>query len=276
MNSILNHFCTEMDLPFCRVFNIKPCKYTSRTATLFNINIFSPSTLILLFTMIFCTIRMLRNVKHHYLANGRKEMKTFFYLYLTAIIIDTILISRIISFSSEITLLITALQLSLVSTTLFCLIVGSITTLYLFSYHLLSGNVITNVLSAAYLLVVTPVIYTALLEKISELFIATVFILNAVYAICYIFFQFYTLNFLCSEIWAYGTLLISATFFILGTIPLIYGSTLIAQLTERYLDGLFFFHLFMFCSIIMMHKFWLSICESEVECTPITVKRKPR
>lgn len=272
---MIQHICSEMDLPFCRVLETQPCNYASRTTKLLRIHIYSPSTLILLFTMIFCTIRMLQNVKHHYSAIGRKEMKSFFYLYLTSTIVDTVLISRVVPLSPNVILLLVTMQLALASTTLFCLLVGSVTTLYMFTYHVFSGDVVTNVLSTAYLLVITPIIYTILIGKNWELFFVIVFLLNFLLVIAYVFFQFHTLKSLNTEIWAYGTLLIGFVFFIIGIIPLFYGSEFIAQLSERYLDGLFFFHLFIFCAIIMIHKFWLSICECESECTPLFVKRKP-
>lgn len=275
MLEIIQHMCSEVDFPFCRIFEMDPCKYASRTTLINKIHIYSPSTLILLFTVIICTIRMLQNVKRHYSAIGRKEMKTFFYLYITATIIDIILLSRVFPFAPHILLLIVSIQLSIACTTLFCLLVGSMTTLYMFSYHVFQGNVVTNVLSTAYLLAITPIIYAALHGKNSWLFVGVVFLFNGFLVIGYVFFQFHTLKSLNTEIWAYGTLFIGAVCFIIGIIPLGFGSEIIVKLCERYLDGLFFFHLFIFCAIIMIHKFWLSICECEAECPPLIVKKKP-
>ncbi|EQB61631.1 putative glucose na cotransporter [Vairimorpha apis BRL 01] len=64
---------------------------------------------------------------------------------------------------------------------------------------------------------------------------------------------------------------IAFTFFMLSVVFLVVGSHLIAILTDKYLDNLFFYNLFVFCAVVMVHKFWLSVCDYEVECLLLEV-----
>lgn len=69
------------------------------------------------------------------------------------------------------------------------------------------------------------------------------------------------------EIWVTGTLNIATLFMIIAIINLCVGGYFISWLSNGYLDSLFFFHLFSFCTVVMIHKYWLSICNDEAECT---------
>lgn len=91
--------------------------------------------------------------------------------------------------------------------------------------------------------------------------------------VIFMIFQFFMLKKLKTDIWAYGTLLIGFVFFLFSVVTMFFGSVFVAFLSDRYLDGLFFYHLFVFCAIIMMHKFWLSVCENEAECGVLKIDK---
>lgn len=275
MDEVVNHVCSQTELPLCKILSKSPTEFVSRSYTIGRIRICSPSTLILLITVFLCTLRMINSVKFHYSAVGRKEMRTFFYIYIASILLDMLLISKLFVSGNElIYTILLATQLALTNTCIFCLLIGSVTTLYMISYSFLSGSTITAIFSFAYFMTILPLIYFALSLRNHELFFIIVFALNGALILAYLYLQFHTMKILNTEVWAYGTVFLSFVFFIMAIVPLFYGCSLIALLTERYFDGLFCFHLFIFCAIMMIHKFWLSICENESECTPLIVKRK--
>lgn len=275
MYEVINNVCSQTDLPFCKVLVKSAATYTSRSFSMGKIRICSPSTLILLMTIIFCTLRMINNVKINFTALGRKEMKVFFYLYITSISFDMLLISKLFNLTNDsVYTVVLALQLALTNTCVFCLLVGSFTTLYMISNRFMSGALITNVLSFAYFMSILPIIYFALVAKKYELFFIVIFACNTGMVVAFFLTQLLTLKILKTEIWAYGTILLGFLFFAMAVGPLFYGCDLLALLTERYFDGLFCFHLFIFCAIIMIHKFWLSTCENESECTPLKIGKK--
>lgn len=269
----LKHTCTELELPLCKILHDTPTEYAGRTTKILATRISTPYTLMLLITMVIFTIRMLKSVNTHYSGVGRKEMKTFFYLYMTAIILDIFLISNVLEFlGKDLHLILVCIQLGFVGTSIFCLFVGSVTTVWMFTYARFSSTVVTRVLSTAYFIVLVSGLYITLITKNSIVFVSLIFAINMLWLFCYTCFQLYMMRQIGSEVWAYGTLFIAGVFFATGCIPLFFGCKYIAILTERYLDGLFFLHLFYFCAIIMIHKFWLSVCEDEVECTALLIK----
>ncbi|KAM0673711.1 Chitin synthase [Gurleya vavrai] len=271
----LKYTCTEIELPFCRILHDTPTEFAGRTTKILKTNINTPYTCILLVSILMCTLRMLKSVNTHYSGVGRKEMKAFFYLYLFAISLDILLISNIIGiFGNDVYLIMTVLQLGIVCTSIFCLFVGSVTTVWMFTYARFSSTAVTRLLSAFYFVLIVPALYITLLQKNREIFCAIVFAANLFLLFSYMCFQLYMMRQIGSEVWAYGTLFIAFLFFCAGCVPLFFGCRYIAFLSERYLDGLFFLHLFFFCAIIMIHKFWLSICEDEVECTALLIRKE--
>jgi hypothetical protein len=90
--------------------------------------------------------------------------------------------------------------------------------------------------------------------------------LNTMSVIFYIMTQTGKLKKTNSDIWAYGLLSIIFLFYALSTVHMFVGAEIIAILTERNLDSLFFVSLFTFLMVMMVHKYWLSTCDFELEC----------
>ncbi|KAL0265776.1 UNVERIFIED_CONTAM: hypothetical protein PYX00_011491 [Menopon gallinae] len=253
--SILNldHTCREVDLPLCRVIKAQACKYTSRKAPIGAMDVHSPSTVALLLVALLCSLRLLVNTKRHYAAIGRKELVLFFYMYIGCLSIDTILISGI-ELESTVYTYLTTMQLSLAATALFSLFVSGITSAVFSDIGILKSIVVVRVLSFVYFLVVGAVTLAGLVSKNGVVLFFLLFVLNLCIALCYIVSQLILLTRNDSEVWAYGTLAVAAMFFVPAVAVLLYGANHVSFWSERYLDGLFVFHLFMFCTIIMVHK----------------------
>lgn len=270
--SILNldHTCAEVDLPLCRVIKSQACRYTSRKGSIGIMDVQSPSTVILLMVALLCSLRLLVNTKRHYAAIGRKELVLFFYMYIGCLAIDTVLISGVELDKNAYTYL-TTMQLSLASTALFSLFVSGITSVVFSDIGMFKSIVVVRVLSFAYFLVIGACTLAGLVSKNGMLLFFVHFVLNFIVSMCYIVSQLVLLAKNDSEVWAYGTLSVAAMFFVPAVTVLLYGAKHVAYLSERYLDGLFVFHLFMFCTIIMVHKYWLSTCDFEAECASLVL-----
>ncbi|TBU09098.1 catalytic subunit of chitin synthase III [Hamiltosporidium magnivora] len=266
----LNHTCSEINLPLCKVLKDTPCGYTGRSLPVFGTNLNTFFTIIILLAAMFCTFRMIKGANKKYSAVGRKEMVTFFYMYLATISLETVLVSGVLK--KNVLVYLTSLQLSFANSTVFCLFIGGLTSTSLVDIGLLKSILIVRVVTFVYFVTSIVVIYMFLMAKNSFIICFFTFILNLGLAFLYLILQVLKLIRLDAEVWAYGTLIISALFFMSGILPLFFGSEYIALLSDRYLDGLFFFHLFIFCGIIMIHKYWLSVCENEAECISLIVK----
>lgn len=270
--SILNldHTCNEVDLPLCRVIKTHTCKHTSRKGPIGVMDVQSPSTVIFLLIALLCSLRLLVNTKRHYAAIGRKELVLFFYMYIGCLSIDTVLISGLEMDRNAYTYL-TTMQLSLASTALFSLFVSGITSVIFSDIGVFKSIVVVRVLSFVYFLVVGASTLAGLVSKNGVMLFFVLFVLNFFIALCYLVSQLVLLIRNDSEVWAYGTLSVAAMFFAPAVTVLLYGAKYVAFWSERYLDGLFVFHLFMFCTIIMVHKYWLSTCDFEAECASLVL-----
>lgn len=273
MGSLVNmdHTCDEVNLPLCRIIKDTQCNYTSRKGSLGISEVSSPAAVALLSVALLCSLRLLLNTKRHYAAVGRKELVLFFYLYIGALSIDILLISGI-ELDQYVYIYLTTMQLSLTNTAIFALFLGGLTSVALPNVGLLKSIIVLRISSFAYFLICGSLILSSLISKSGAILFFTLLIANLLISVLYVISQLVLLIRSNSEVWAYGTLSIAICFFSLGSAVLFYGSEHIAMLSERYLDGLFFFHLFMFCTIIMVHKYWLSICDFEAECASLVIE----
>ncbi|KAF7682957.1 Chitin synthase export chaperone [Astathelohania contejeani] len=262
--------CKEMDLPICRVLKNSVPLYTARPLEILSLRIYSPATILLLCFTIISTLWIIPKVNKHYSAIGRKELMMFFYLYIISAMLEMVLISNLLdSVNSGLIIYLISLQISFANSAFFCLFVGAVTANIFLGGVGIASLVIVRIATAIYFLVSLAVIFSSLIEKNSIIIFGATFIVNGMFAIAYVLVQSLRLINMDAEVWAYGTLGIAFLFFCLGVIPMFYGSKYIAYVSERYLDGVFFFHLFIFSSILMIHKFWLSTCENEAECTDL-------
>lgn len=267
----LKYICTQVDFPFCRVLSDVPCEFMGRTSKFGPIVFFSPTTLIALVLIILSILRIVKVVKSKYSGIGRKEFIIFLYLYMATITLDLILISNLLMevLPDATYKILLSVQLGFVMTSIWSLFIGSILT-----YTFYKGSVITSLLlvkmsSIFYYIGCVTAMYIFLTLRLKIAFFAVLFVYNGVLLFLYFILQIGLLMQIDAEVWGYGTLFVGLIFFLGGITPIFYGSNIIALLSERYLDGLFFFHLFTFCSIIMIHKFWLSVYDDEAECTAI-------
>lgn len=74
-----------------------------------------------------------------------------------------------------------------------------------------------------------------------------------------------------SDIWAYGILGIIFMFYVLFIAQTFVAADVIGVVSERNLDSLFFISLFMFMMVMMIHKYWLSTCDFELECLSLGI-----
>lgn len=268
----LDHTCSEVNLPLCRIIKSDASKYVGRRGLVEIMDIESPATVAFLVFAVTCTLRLLVNTQKHYAAIGRKEFCFFFYLYLGSLLVDIPLVSGLTAEDMSTHIYLTTIQLSFACTALFSLLVGGITSSILTNIGFFKSIVIVRALSFGYFLVSGSIILGGLLADNGGLLFMILFALNALMAGAYVVTQFTLLVRMNSEVWAYGTLSIACIFFTLAVTILFYGSEPLAFMSDRYMDGLFVFHLFIFCTIIMVHKYWLSICDFEAECASIVVE----
>ncbi|EEQ82175.1 hypothetical protein NCER_101153 [Vairimorpha ceranae BRL01] len=270
MTIITNYICSEIDLPMCKYISDSVCRCSSRYEMIGNLKIYSPTFLGLALSNIGMIYWMVEHVKKMCSTIGRSEMKFFYYLYALSNFLMLVLVS-LKDQIEKIHFILTTIQ-SVVSTMcVFSLLVGSFTQDMFVGKWGIQSTSILYLSTAIYGFFSTIVVFFGLFCKISLPIFLICFILNFIFGYSYYVIQFRKLNKIRGEIWAYGTILISLIFFLLSCACMFINSTFIAVLSDKYIDNLFFHCLFLFCAVVMIHKFWLSVCDYEVECLVLDV-----
>lgn len=263
---ITDYVCSQIDFSLCRFISKEVCKGMCRTEMMGDAKINSPTVVILLALILGLTVRMIRHVQNLCSSIGRLEMTLFFTLYSLANILEMVLLSLRHRLSGRLFLIFTTAHLVLTNSCFFSLLVGALTMeMYIGKWGMESSGLL-YLSTSIYAFISTIVIFFGLVLREPISILVMVFCCNLVFVYSYFILQIKKLNRNKAEIWAYGTLTIALFCFILSIFPIFIGSEIISILTDKYLDNLFFHQLFLFCAVVMVHKYWLSVCDYEVEC----------
>lgn len=268
---LVDQACSETSLSMCKHISKRICTSSSRGFVANGFKIASPTTIVLLMIAMMCTTKMLEHVKALCSSVGRKEMITFFYLYLGSTAVETVVVGFKTTISKPSHLFLATIQLTLHSSAFFSLFIGSITTDMFMGAFGLRAITLLKASTAIYFAGIGTMTFVGLSTGNAQLVAVPFFLLNTIFYILYFIFQLKRLRKNNGEIWAYGTLSISLLCFIISNIIVFIGSRLVALLTDRYFDNLFFYHLFVLCTFIMIHKYWLSVYDYEVESLQLEV-----
>lgn len=271
MNFLLNILslsltCREVDYPFCHLITNSFNKYCAKPADLKIFYLHHPVTIALLIVEILCIIKMILHTKFKFSNLGRKEIIFFFYLLLTTLVLELFLATKAFqNFHIIIQRIFVSCFISLINTTSVCLLIGGFLAsrlLYSSSHSIPLIRVTCSVTFSA-----SFIIFSVFTSKGMGIFI---------FLGCFLFsficvFLFFIL--LCSmlrtnnsDIWSYYCLFISMFLFFLGIGFNFTGSLLFFYFNNSYLDSLFFINLLFFTSILMIHKLWDTINDTEEEC----------
>lgn len=268
---ITDRACSETNFSMCKYITDKVCVNASRRFVSHGIKIASPATVTLLVVILLFTARMIGHVKALCSSVGRKEMLTFFYLYSGSTVLEIVLVGFKDAIPKPSHLFLTTAQITLYTSAFFSLFVGSITIDMFTGILGLRAISLLKIATSVYSACIGAMIFTGLSTNTGDLVTVPFFLLNIVFFSFYLASQLRKLRKTNGEIWAYGTLSISLLCFITSNIITFIGSGLIALLTDRYFDNLFFYHFFILCTFVMIHKYWLSVYNYEVESLQLEV-----
>jgi hypothetical protein len=271
MNLIIDHACGSIGFPMCKYVSTSIPTYASRAGYLFGLKICAPCTVALLVCSMVCIGKMINHVKCLCSAIGRKEMTLFFYIYFASTLLESILVGLKGLLRDHVHLFLTTLQLSLANLGFFALLAGSHTMDMFVGPFGMKTSSILYLVSLLYFIAASAFVYTALAIGNSIVIFIVSFFLSILFYLLYFVRQLKRLRKINGEIWAYGTMFIAFVCFVLAQAMIFAGADLIALSTDKYFDNLFFYHLFMLCSFVMIHKYWLSNFDYEVECLVLDV-----
>ncbi|ORX93852.1 hypothetical protein K493DRAFT_284322 [Basidiobolus meristosporus CBS 931.73] len=215
---------------------------------------------------------MAYNVYLKYTAVGRKEMLVFLYLYFFTAVFDFIMMSGLIPASNASYKYIAAIHFSLISTTIWALLVNgfvgfqfaedgsrlSLWTLKISSFALFAAVYITAIgtflgWSDGY----SPTKPYALW--------AIYWVFNPVAVFLYFVLQVVLVVRTLQERWALGDLILALVSFVAANVISSWVSKVICTNTNHYLDGPFFTVIFNMFAVMMVYKYWDSITKEDLE-----------
>ncbi|KCZ74059.1 hypothetical protein H311_04978, partial [Anncaliia algerae PRA109] len=140
--------CNQVPLPLCKALG-KNCRYTSRIGEISTYKISSPSTIVLLACAIITIMHLIRRTRKYHTLFSKNEFVLFFYLYLTSIFLDIILISNYLKDNTTFMYVLIA-QLSFSCTALVSLLIGNITSKLFDSIQAFRSITIARILCSIY------------------------------------------------------------------------------------------------------------------------------
>lgn len=254
----MNRTCSQLNLSYCRHIG-KPTFFSSRNFMVMDgVRLVSLSTLVLLVVLIFSLIRVHMHIHKKYTASARSELMLVCDLYLCSLIMEFILLTE--TFLSEYLVI---AQMSIINSIFSVLVWMSLfSTLceLLHSYSKVRFFAVTH-------FILSFVLFTVFFENPEVIFLNGVF--NMMCVFLFFFIQTCKLKIKRAELWPYGNLFIGLIFFAFAATLFFIGNEVVSFLCNGYVDGLFIIHILFFLSFLMLHKFWLSTCDFEIECATI-------
>lgn len=217
------------------------------------------------------TVIMILHVRGKFTAVGRKEITTFFYLYMLLTFISLCIDAGVIPPGSSAYEWFVSIQNGLTSALITCLLIngfvgfqlyedGTPLSLWTLRISSLAAFALTFLISIA-----TFKSWVGLSpEKTIGLFMV-LYLLNGVELFIYIALQILLVTRTLHDRWPLGDIAFGLFFFIIGQVILYAFSSKICTAVSHYLDGLFFATVCNLLGVMMVYKYWDSITKEDLE-----------
>jgi len=249
---------------------IEPTCY-SRNVEISGRLLFQPSTMFVHVVALIMTAIMIYHIRSKYTAVGRKEIVMFFYMYALAEILAFFLDSGIIPTANASYPWFAAVYSGLVAATYCCLLIngfvgfqfaedGTPVSLWLLRISCLVLFGLTFFLAIATFKQIAGFKYDNPIA-LWIMYMLWPLICTVIYIVSQLVLVFRTLD----DRWPIGDIIFGTAFFTIAQVVLFAFSVTICDAIKHYIDGLFFFHLCMLLSVMMVYKYWDSITREDLE-----------
>lgn len=201
---------------------------------------------------------------------GRKEITTFFYIYMLLTMTSLVLDSGVIPPGSSAYPYFAAAQNGFTSALCTCLLVNGFVGFQLYedgttqSVWLLRGSSIGMFILSGGISLMTFMSWGLAPNNTLGLFVV-LYLINAIFLLVYVVSQVILVTATLQDRWPLGHIGFGVFFFIIGQVILyVFGST-ICNAAQHYLDGLFFATICNLLAVMMVYKYWDSITKEDLE-----------
>lgn len=260
--------CSQISLPACSVLfkNKVHAKYPTRSIQLFGINVYSLYTVMVLILNIILTVILIKRTRLKYSFPSRKEMLIFLKVYLGALVFDLVLSLGIVKSSWGVGYAV------LVSFQTACAVTCFVSAMCTGLVWMVPNRVANSCKNIAWLCAVCSLsagffgTLVSITSGVGEILFMLLYVVPLFFSALFSFTQLSKLKILNSEIWIYGSLLVTILLVIsIALTPVVFGM-LIVMVSDRYLDGIFLIHVLGLFSVIKIYDLWCVDNEQEIEC----------
>ncbi|KAJ8109475.1 hypothetical protein ONZ43_g6126 [Nemania bipapillata] len=243
----------------------------ARNIELANTIIFQGASSFLHIIALGMTVVMILHIRGKFTAVGRKEILTFFYLFLILTIFSLIIDAGVVPVGSEPYPYFVAVHAGLSSALVTCLLINGFVGFQLYEDGTPVSLWMLRLCSAVAWLI-TFLIGLATFKSWAGLsptntvgLFAVLYLLNGVQLVIYVVLQVLLVVRTLEDQWPLGHIAFGVFFFVVGQVLLYAVSSTICNNTSHYIDGLLFATVGNLLAVMMIYKYWDSITKEDLE-----------
>ncbi|KAI0874394.1 chitin synthase export chaperone [Hypoxylon argillaceum] len=243
----------------------------ARNIELANTIIFQGASSFLHIIALAMTVVMILHIRGKFTAVGRKEILTFFYLFLILTIFSLIIDAGVVPVGSEPYPYFVAVQAGLSSALVTCLLINGFVGFQLYEDGTPVSLWMLRLCSAVAWLI-TFLVALATFKSWAGLsptntvgLFAVLYLLNGIQLVIYVALQVLLVVRTLEDQWPLGHIAFGVFFFVVGQVLLYAVSSTICNSTSHYVDGLLFATVGNLLAVMMIYKYWDSITKEDLE-----------
>ncbi|KAI9740195.1 MAG: Chitin synthase, class 7 [Cirrosporium novae-zelandiae] len=272
--------CQQSSLPLCALVGgdspitggtgIQPDCY-ARSIEVANTILFQTATDVIHLMALGMTVIMIIHVRSKFTAVGRKEITSFFYLYMLLTLVSLLLDAGVILPGEGAYSYFVAIQNGLTSALCTCLLINGFVGFQLYEDGT-SLSVWLERLASTSMFLVSGAVSLLTFKgwaglgptNTLGLFVVT-YIINAICIFVYVVMQIILVVNTLQDRWPLGDIAFGVFFFVMGQVILYALNTTLCISLSHYLDGLFFATICNLLAVMMVYKYWDSITREDLE-----------
>ncbi|KAF6238325.1 hypothetical protein HO173_003605 [Letharia columbiana] len=214
---------------------------------------------------------MVLHVRSKFTAVGRKEITTFFYIYMALTMTSLILDAGVIPPGSSTFPYFVAVQNGFTSALCTCLLINGFVGFQLYedgtrqSVWLLRGSSIGMFVISGAVSILTFKGRAGLGPTNTVGLFVVLYLINGICLLIYLAMQIILVTNTLQDRWPLGDISFGVFFFVIGQVILYVFSDTICNAVSHYLDGLFFATICNLLAVMMVYKYWDSITKEDLE-----------
>ncbi|KAI3337558.1 chitin synthase export chaperone [Xylariaceae sp. AK1471] len=243
----------------------------ARNIELANTIIFQGASSFLHIIALGMTVVMILHIRGKFTAVGRKEILSFFYLFLALTVISLLVDAGVVPVGSGPYPYFVAVQNGFSSALVTCLLINGFVGFQLYedgtplSLWMLRLSSLAAWLISFFVSLATFKSWAGLGPTNTVGLFTVLYLLNAVQLVIYVALQVLLVVRTLEDRWPLGDIAFGVFFFVVGQVLLYAVSTTICNGTSHYIDGLFFATIGNLLAVMMVYKYWDSITREDLE-----------